>query len=55
MCYHLDIYRSITNDHINNLRKEAYENRRRMRDNDAMNWWMNTNMLFILFFRSGKG
>lgn len=54
VCYHLDIYRSITNDRIENLRKEANGNRR-MNDNEVIDWWISTNMLFILFFRSGKG
>ncbi|GAQ18180.1 tail protein [Oceanobacillus picturae] len=54
MCYHLDIYRSITNDRLENLRKEANGNRR-MNDNEVIDWWIRTNMLFILFFQSGKG
>ncbi|WP_404456439.1 hypothetical protein [Oceanobacillus kapialis] len=55
MYYHLDMYKGITNDRMNHIRKETYENNTVIKANDVINWKLNTSMLFIFIFRSGKG
>ncbi|MFD2627521.1 hypothetical protein [Oceanobacillus kapialis] len=53
--YHLDMYKGITNDRMNHIRKETYENNTVIKANGVIDWKLNTSMLIILIFRSGKG
>ncbi|MEC5425803.1 hypothetical protein QGM71_20265 [Virgibacillus sp. C22-A2] len=55
MHFHIDIYKSIVNDRMEQLKKEACQNRIVTKTNHAIDKKKKKYMIFRSFFQAGKG